>query len=425
MYYNSISAMPQYNMKSHEELRWEDYQVQPRTVPLSTYIISSCVHLCSMSFVLRKGVQSSISWLAGWVQGQHRRTGLRWSFWADLRRPLWAGTGQRALWAGQHPCLRRGLDSSIWRSTIALPVWGLLCPSPGRLWLRVIIPGLWRTVLARIRSGLHPCLWSGTGLPSCSALVPVQSCELRLLSVQHCSRQGDACSAPCRPQHPSEAVPLAEPLGSHLPPACLARPPRPACLGQPRPRRSAPPARPLAQEDPSSASSSPPQALGWAPAAPHPLHHSPSTLAEHLELQAHLPSLAQALPLGAPRLPLGRQAVACSGSRPPSQLSAGAFSGSRAHQALGLGSPSQPLEEAASLAKPAHRPWVQACLAGRPPSTSHLRATSNSQRTNKWYLHSLLVSASESVLQPGNTLSSVPSWTAYWICLSRDVHEEL
>lgn len=27
VYYNSISAMPAYNSKSHEELRWEDYQV--------------------------------------------------------------------------------------------------------------------------------------------------------------------------------------------------------------------------------------------------------------------------------------------------------------------------------------------------------------------------------------------------------------
>ena len=29
VYYNSISAMPAYNSKSHEELRWEDYQVAP------------------------------------------------------------------------------------------------------------------------------------------------------------------------------------------------------------------------------------------------------------------------------------------------------------------------------------------------------------------------------------------------------------
>ena len=27
VYYNSISAMPAYSSKSHEELRWEDYQV--------------------------------------------------------------------------------------------------------------------------------------------------------------------------------------------------------------------------------------------------------------------------------------------------------------------------------------------------------------------------------------------------------------
>lgn len=35
VYYNSISAMPQYNSKSHEELRWEDCQVnvQPVTSP--------------------------------------------------------------------------------------------------------------------------------------------------------------------------------------------------------------------------------------------------------------------------------------------------------------------------------------------------------------------------------------------------------
>ena len=164
VYYNSISAMPQYNMKSHEELRWEDYQVQPCSASLCAYISSSCDHLCSMSIALRKGVQSSISWLAGWVQGQYRRRVLRWIFWADLRRPLWAGTGQCALWAGQHPCLRGGLDSRVWRSPIALPVWGLLCPCPGRLRLWIIISGLWRTVLACIWSGLHPCLWPGTTL---------------------------------------------------------------------------------------------------------------------------------------------------------------------------------------------------------------------------------------------------------------------
>lgn len=33
VYYNSISAMPAYNSKSHEELRWEDYQVQHPTGP--------------------------------------------------------------------------------------------------------------------------------------------------------------------------------------------------------------------------------------------------------------------------------------------------------------------------------------------------------------------------------------------------------
>ena len=113
-----------------------------------------------------------------------------------------------------------------------------------------------------------------------------------------------------------------------------------------------------------------------------------------------------------PRLPLGRQVAAYSGSRPPSQLLVGACLGSRAHQALGLGSPSQPLEEAASLTKPAHRRWVQACLAGRTTSTSHLRAASSSRRTNTWCLRSLLVSAQESVLRPSNTLSCVPSGTA-------------
>ena len=367
-----------------------------------------------MLIALSEGVQSSISWLAGWVQGQHRRRVLRWSFWADLRRPLWAGAGQCALWAGQHPCLWGSLNSSIWRSPIALPVWGLLCPCPGRLWFWSIISSLWRTVLACLWSGLHPCLWPGTSLLSWTAVMPAQGCGLRLLSLLHCgSGQGDACFVPCRHQLPLEAVPLVGPSGSHLLPASLARPPRPACLVQPRLRRLAPPAPPSAQEGPYSANSSPPQASDWAPAAPHPPHHSPSTPVEHSVPRAHLPSLAQASPLEAPRLPLGRQAVACSGSRPPSQLLVGACLGSKAHQALGLGSLSQPLEEAASSAKPAHRPWVQACLAGRTPSTSHLRAASSSRRTNKWYLHSLLVSPQVSVLQPGTTLSSVPSWTEY------------
>ena len=46
VYYNSISAMPQYNSKSHEELRWEDYQVYVQPVTSPSHFI--CVSFLSL-----------------------------------------------------------------------------------------------------------------------------------------------------------------------------------------------------------------------------------------------------------------------------------------------------------------------------------------------------------------------------------------
>ena len=48
VYYNSISAMPAYNAKSHEELRWEDYQVHSL---LSHPLRLMSTMLCHLDFV--------------------------------------------------------------------------------------------------------------------------------------------------------------------------------------------------------------------------------------------------------------------------------------------------------------------------------------------------------------------------------------
>lgn len=200
----------------------------------------------------------------------------------------------------------------------------------------------------------------------------------------------DGVAMLCRLQPHSATHPLALRLGSRLQPASSEHHQRPACSA-PAPPPLAPPPPLSGQAGPSlGSSSSPRRALGspWGPAVLHPPPPSPSIQAARLGRPARRPCLARAGHLGrAQPQPLARPAAASLGSRRPSPLAAACL-GSRAHQALVLLNPSQPLEQAASLARPAH----PACLVPKTPSTSRLKGHSSSSKpSSSLCLHNLWV----------------------------------
>ena len=97
IYYTSLCAMPAYSGKSHEELRWEDYQV-PTSALLSSVLGASLSLICIWTGCMYRA--DTTWWHAGWVQGKHRHRVPRRGLWANLGRPVWAAAGQRALRPG-------------------------------------------------------------------------------------------------------------------------------------------------------------------------------------------------------------------------------------------------------------------------------------------------------------------------------------